>query len=151
MDYIGNWIFDSIGVLDDEKGLIFLSGDEYLDSPMPYIDETDEEAVQDEMNERKKTIGMQVKICDDGKLYLLMPIPEGVSEKELQAATASGRFMLIDGMLTDKAIDWEERVGELWYDTGIEGEVFDEKSDSWVKGIDKDGYFTFASIRFVKK
>ena len=150
MDYIGNWIFDSIGVLDDEKGLVFLSGDEYLASPMPYIDETDEEAVQDEMNERKKTIGMQVKICDDGKLYLLMPIPEGVSEKELQAAIASGRFMLIDGMLTDKAIAWEERDGELWYDTGIEGEVFDEKSDSWVKGIDKDGYFTFASIRFVK-
>ncbi len=151
MDYIGNWIFDSIGVLDDEKGLIFLSGDEYLVSPMPYIDETDEDAVQDEIIERKKTVGMQVKICDDGKLYLLMPIPEGVPEKELQAATASGRFMLIDGMLTDKAIAWEERDGELWYDTGIEGEVFDEKSYSWVKGIDEDGYFTFASIRFVKK
>ena len=150
MNYIGNWIFDSIGTLDDEKGFIFLSSNEYLASPMPYIDETDEEAVQDEMNERKKMVGMQVKICDDGKLYLLMPIPEGVSEKELQAATASGRFMLIDGMLTDKAIAWEERDGELWYDTGIEGEVFDEKADSWVKGIDKDGYFTFATIRFVK-
>ena len=102
------------------------------------------------MNERKKMVGMQVKICDDGKLYLLMPIPEGVSEKELQAAIASGRFMLIDGMLTDKAIAWEERDGELWYDTGIDGEVFDEKADSWVKGIDEDGYFTFATIRFVK-
>ena len=150
MNYIGNWIFDSIGTFDDEKGFIFLSEEEYLASPMPYIDETDEEAVQDEMNERKKMVGMQVKICDDGKLYLLMPIPEGVSEKELQAATDSGRFMLIDGMLTDKAIAWEERDGELWYDTGIEGEVFDEKADSWVKGIDKDGYFTFATIRFVE-
>lgn len=150
MNYIGNWIFDSIGTFDDEKGFIFLSEEEYLASPMPYIDETDEEAVQDEMNERKKMVGTQVKICDDGKLYLLMPIPEGVSEKELQAATASGRFMLIDGMLTDKAIAWEERDGELWYDSGIEGEVFDEKADSWVKGIDEDGYFTFATIRFVK-
>ena len=115
MDYIGNWVFDSIGMPDDEKGLIFLSGDEYLASPMPYIDETDEEAVRDEMNERKKTIGMKVKVCEDGKLYLLMPIPEGVSEKELREATASGRFMLIDGMLTDKAIAWEETAGELRY------------------------------------
>lgn len=150
MDYIGNWIFDSIGTEDEKKGLIFLSGEEYLASPMPYIDETDEEAVQDEMKERKKTIGMQVKICDDGKLYLLMPIPDGVSKAELQEVIDTGRFMLIDGVLTDKAIAWEERDGELWYDTGIEGEVFEEKADSWVKAIDKDGYFTFASIRFVK-
>lgn len=151
MDYIGNWVFDSIGMPDDEKGFVYLSGDEYLASPMLYIDETDEEAVRDEMNERKKTIGMKVKVCEDGKLYLLMPIPEGVSEKELQEATALGRFMLIDGMLTDKAIAWEEKAGELRYDPGIEGEVFGEKADSWVKEIDKDGYFTFAATRFVKE
>ena len=150
MDYIGNWIFDSIGVLDDEKGLIFLSGDEYLDSPMPYIDETDEEAVQDEMNERKKTIGMQVKVCEDGKLYLLMPLPEGVSREEVDKAVSTGVITLLDGMMADRPMVWEERNGELWYDTGIEGEVFEEKVDSWVKAIDKDGYFTFATTRFVK-
>ena len=72
MNYIGKWVFDSIGTQDDEKGMIYLNGDEYLASPMPYIDETDEEAVADEINERKKTIGMQVKICDDGKLYFLI-------------------------------------------------------------------------------
>lgn len=49
---------------------------------------------------------MQVKICEDGKLYLLSPLPEG--------------------------------------------EVFGEKADSWVKAIDEDGYFTFATTRFVK-
>ena len=150
MDYIGNWIFDSIGVLDDEKGLIFLSGDEYLASPMPYIDETDEEAVQDEMNERKKTIGMQVKVCEDGKLYLLMPLPEGVSCEEVDKAVSAGVITLLDGMMADNPMAWEERNGELWYDTGIEGEVFEEKADSWVKAIDKDGYFTFATTRFVK-
>ena len=59
MNYIGKWVFDSIGTQDDEKGMIYLNGDEYLASPMPYIDETDEEAVADEINERKKTIGME--------------------------------------------------------------------------------------------
>lgn len=150
MDYIGNWVFDSIGMLDDEKGLIFLSGDEYLASPMPYIDETDEEAVQDEMNERKKTIGMQVKVCEDGNLYLLMPLPEGVSREEVDKAVSAGVIILLDGMMADRPMAWEERNGELWYDTGIEGEVFGEKADSWVKAIDKDGYFTFATTRFVK-
>ena len=150
MDYIGNWVFDSIGMPDDEKGFVYLSGDEYLASPMPYIDETDEEAVQDEMNERKKTIGMQVKVCEDGKLYLLMPLPEGVSREEVDKAVSAGVITLLDGMMADRPMAWEERSGELWYDTGIEGEVFGEKADSWVKAIDKDGYFTFATTRFVK-
>ena len=150
MDYIGNWVFESIGMPDDEKGFVYLSGDEYLASPMPYIDETDEEAVQDEMNERKKTIGMQVKVCEDGKLYLLMPLPEGVSREEVDKAVSAGVITLLDGMMADRPMAWEERSGELWYDTGIEGEVFGEKADSWVKAIDKDGYFTFVTTRFVK-
>ena len=150
MDYIGNWVFDSIGMPDDEKGFVYLSGDEYLASPMPYIDETDEEAVQDEMNERKKTIGMQVKVCEDGKLYLLIPLPEGVSREEVDKAVSAGVITLLDGMMADRPMAWEERSGELWYDTGIEGEIFGEKADSWVKAIDKDGYFTFATTRFVK-
>lgn len=150
MDYIGNWVFDSIGMPDDEKGFVYLSGDEYLASPMPYIDETDEEAVQDEMNERKKTIGMQVKVCEDGKLYLLLPLPEGVSREEVDKAVSAGVITLLDGMMADRPMAWEERNGELWYNTGIEGEVFGEKADSWVKAIDKDGYFTFATTRFVK-
>lgn len=150
MDYIGNWVFDSIGMPDDEKGFVYLSGDEYLASPMPYIGETDEEAVQDEINERKKTIGMQVKVCEDDKLYLLMPLPEGVSREEVDKAVSAGVITLLDGMMADRPMAWEERNGELWYNTGIEGEVLGEKADSWVKAIDKDGYFTFATTRFVK-
>ena len=115
MKYVGTRVFHSMGVMNDDFKRVYLNAEEYLNSPMPYVDETDEEAVRDEMNERKKTIGMKVKVCEDGKLYLLMPIPEGVSEKELREATASGRFMLIDGMLTDKAIAWEETAGELRY------------------------------------
>ena len=143
MNYIGKWVFDSIGMQDDEKGMIYLNGDEYLASPMPYIDETDEEAVADEINERKKTIGTQVKICEDGKLYFLMPIPDGVSKAELKEVLDTGELMLIDGMLTDKAIAWEERDGELWYDTGM-------GDDSWTKAIDENGFFTFITMKFKK-
>ena len=150
MDFIGKWKFHSIGVYTDNDEFIYLTAEEYLDSPMLYIDETDKDAVDEEMKERKKIIGMQIKICDDGKLYMLMPLPAGVSQAEVEEAVAAGYFILVDGMIADSPIQWELRDGELWYDTGIKGEVFDEKAESWVKAIDESGYFTFMNYRFIK-
>ena len=150
MKYVGRWVFHSIGAMNDNDEMVYLNAEEYLNSPMPYVDETDEEAVADEMKERKKMIGMQVKICEDGKLYLLSPLPEGVSQEEVDQAVSAGVITLLDGMMAGHPMEWEERDGELWYDTGIEGEVFGEKADSWVKAIDEDGYFAFATTRFVK-
>ena len=74
MNYIGTWKFHSIGVMRDE-GIVYINGEEYLKEPMPYIDETDEEAVEDELRERKIAIAMQVKVCEDGKLYLCVSSP----------------------------------------------------------------------------
>ena len=55
MDHIGTWVFHSIAAMnDDESGFVYLSAEDYLKSPMPYVDETDEEAVADELRERKK-------------------------------------------------------------------------------------------------
>ncbi|MBE6682928.1 MAG: hypothetical protein E7595_02110 [Ruminococcaceae bacterium] len=150
MNYIGKWHFHSICVFDEKDGLVYLSADEYLASPMMYIDENDPEAVADEMKERKGMIGTQISIDEDGKLYLLMPIPEGVSKEEVQAAAESGEITLYDGMITQAPLAWEERNGVLWYDTAIKGEVFDEEADSWVKAIDEDGFLSLMNIRFVK-
>lgn len=150
MKYVGTWVFHSMGVMNDNDELVYLSAEDYLKAPMPYVDESDEEAVADELRERKKMVGMQVKICENGKLYLLSPLPEGVSQAEVDKAVSAGVITLLDGMMAGRPMTWEERVGELWYDTGIEGEIFGEKADSWVKAIDEDGYFTFATTRFVK-
>ncbi len=151
MDFIGKWNFHSIGTYTDDDELVYLTAEDYLDSPMLYIDETDKDAVAEEMKERKKIIGMQIKICDDGKLYMLMPLPEGVSQAEVDEAVAAGYFTLVDGMIADSPMQWELRDGELWYDTGINGEFFDEKAESWVKALDESGYFTFMNYRFIKE
>jgi len=140
MNYIGKWIFHSIGGMDENDKLVYLSAEEYLKSPMPYIDETDEEEVANELRERKGQIGMQLKICDDGKLYMLMPLPEGVTQEEVDAAVNAGVIKLMDGMLVDAPKAWEDRGGEFWYDTGIEGEAFGEKTDTWVKASDENGF-----------
>lgn len=150
--YAGLWKFHSIGQFDDNGKVVYLNAEEYLKSPMPYIDESDEDEVAHELKERKMTVGGKIKICDDGKLYMLAPLPEGVSQAEVDKAVAAGMIQLMDGMmLGDKALTWEERDGELWYDTGIEGEVMGEKKDGWVKALDADGFFTFMTTRYVKE
>ncbi len=150
MNYIGKWSFHSFGTLDENDTLVYLSAEEYLKAPMPYVDETDEEAVADELKARNAMIGMQLKICEDGKMYTLVPLPAGVTKEEIDAAVSSGEISLMDGMMVNAPVSWEERDGEFWYDTGIEGEAFGEKTDPWVKGSDENGFINMFTTRFTK-
>ncbi|MBP1542706.1 MAG: hypothetical protein J6A16_01305 [Oscillospiraceae bacterium] len=151
MNYIGKWKFHSVMTFDDDNMPVYLTPEEYLNSPMPYIDETDEEQVADEMKERRNMIGTQIKICEDGELYMLTPLPEGVSQAEVDKAVAAGVIRLVDGAMADEPKRWELRDGELWFDTGIEGEVYDEAADSWVNPVDENGFFNFMNFRFIKE
>lgn len=151
MNYTGKWTLHSVMTYDENDMPLYLTPEEYLGSPMPYIDESDEEAVADEIKERKKTIGMSIKICEDGRLYMLMPLPEGVAQQEIDKAVSAGVIKLVDGAIADDPMAWELRDGELWFDTGIEGDVYGEKADSWVKPIDENGFFNFMNFRFIKE
>ena len=151
MIYTGKWKLHSVMVFDDDNMPLFLTPQEYLDSPMPYIDESDEEEVTHEMKERRNTIGTLIKICEDGKLYMLSPLPEGVSQEEVDKAVSAGVIKLVDGAMADEPKAWELREGEFWFDTGIEGEVYDEEVSSWIKPIDENGFFNFMNFRFIKE
>lgn len=129
MKYIGLWSFHSIGTVNDDSAMVYLNGEEYLNSPMPYVDTEDPDAVADEMKERKQMIGSRIEICEDGKLYMLMPIPEGVSQEEVDAAVSAGVINLRNGMLTDSPVNWEERDGELWAELGMGEDSFDKISE----------------------
>ena len=145
MRYVGKWVFHSVGMMDENDEMVYMSAEEYLNAPMPYVDETDEEAVADEMKERKQIVGGQLAVCEDGKLYMLMPLPEGVSQAEVDAAVAAGHIKLYDGMITDEPKAWEERSGELWLEVG-EG----MSEDGWVKLSDDDGFLSVMTIRYAK-
>lgn len=141
MSYIGKWKFHSIGTVDDETyERVWLTGEEYMNSPMPYIDETDEESVADEMKERKKTVGMLLEVCEDGNLYVLMPLPEGVSKEEVEAAVEAGVIKVRDGMMTDDPFAWEERDDELWVKMG--------RTDDFMQFSGDDGFLTMVTTRF---
>ena len=143
MRYVGKWVFHSIGAVTDSDEMVYLSTGDFLKSPMPYIDETDEEAVANELRDRKNMIGMQIEICEDGKLYMLMPLPEDATKEEVDAAVASGEIHLRGGMIAGGPESWEERDGVLWYTTDL-------SEDGWTKGSDEDGFVCFMTVRFVK-
>ena len=145
MSYVGKWVFHSIGMVNDSDEVVFLSAEEYLKAPMPYIDESDEEAVADELKERRQMIDGQIAVCGDGKLYMLLPLPEGVSKEEVDKAVKAGAIKLYDGMMTDDPKAWEERDGELWLEVG-EG----MSEDGWVKLSDDDGNLLFMTTRYTK-
>ena len=145
MSYVGKWVFHSIGMVNDSDEVEFLSAEEYLKAPMPYIDESDEEAVADELKERRQMIDGQIAVCGDGKLYMLLPLPEGVSKEEVDKAVKAGVIKLYDGMMTDDPKAWEERDGELWLEVG-EG----MSEDGWVKLSDDDGNLLFMTTRYTK-
>ncbi len=145
MSYVGKWVFHSIGMVNDSDEVVFLSAEEYLKAPMPYIDESDEEAVADELKERRNMISGQIAVCEDGKLYMLMPLPEGVSKEEVDKAVKAGVIKLYDGMMTDDPLAWEERDGELWLEVG-EG----MSEDGWAKLSDDDGDLLFMTTRYVR-
>lgn len=149
MKYLGTWLFHSIGTLGDD-GIEYLSAEEYLKAPMPYIDETDADAVADEIKERKMMIATQIEFCENGDLYMLMPIPEGATKEEIDEAVSKGMIKLYNGRLLQSELKWEERDGEIWYDTGIEGEIMGEAADTWAKAISDEGFFEFMNIRFAK-
>ena len=145
MRYIGKWVFHSIGVVNEKDELVYLGAEEYLNSPMLYIDESDEEAVADELKERRQMIGGQIAVCEDGKLYMLMPLPEGVSKEEVDQAVKAGVIKLYDGMMTDEPKAWEERDGELWLEVG-EG----MSEDGWARISDGNGHLLFMTTLYVK-
>ena len=151
MTYTGKWKLHSVMVFDDDNMPVYLSPEEYLDSPMPYVDESDEEAVADEMRERRRMADTFIKICEDGKLYMMMPLPEGVSQEEIDKAVAAGVIKIVDGAMADEPKNWELRDGEFWFDTGIGGEVYDEEVTSWINPIDENGFFNFMNFRFIKE
>ena len=151
MNYVGKWIFDSIGVRDDSFNLVYLSAEEYLKSPIPsYVDEADAEAVAYEMRERKAAISIVLEVRDDGKVYTFAPIPEEATPEQIEAAIEAGEITVIDGMIVGGVADWEMRGDEMWLDSGIEGEVFGEAADPWVKVADSDEYIDYINMRFKK-
>ena len=77
---------------------------------------------------------------EDGNLVFLTPLPEGVSQAEVDAAVAAGKIKLRDGMMLTQQNHWKVENGKNMADTGAEGEVLGEKVGLWeeIKEVDEN-------------
>lgn len=148
MSIAGDYKFHSMMSFDDEEGAKYLTIEELLQKPVP--EGTDPEEAEDNRKELLSMTNMLLRICEDGTLKVMSPIPEEVSQEELDAAIASGEVFVEDGYIYDKVQKWEDRDGVIYYDTGIEGEIFGEKADPWDKLFDDEGLADMMFMKFKK-
>ena len=83
---------------------------------------------------------MAKKKKEEGLKYLQMPLPEGVSKEEVEAAVEAGVIKVRDGMMTDDPFAWEERDDELWVKMG--------RTDDFMQFSGDDGFLTMVTTRF---
>ena len=77
---------------------------------------------------------------EDGTIDFFCPLPEGVSQEEIDAALAAGQLRLKDGMMVMDQKQWRNEDGKVFTNTGAEGEVLGEKIGPWeeLKMLDGD-------------
>ena len=74
---------------------------------------------------------MQFVFSEDGTITLLTPIPDGVTQEEVDEAVKSGSITLKDGMLFMGENHWKVEDGKIMADTGLEAEVMGEMVGPW--------------------
>jgi len=86
----------------------------------------------------KMLVKSDVLFEEDGNLVFLSPLPEGVSQEEIDEAVSAGEITLRDGKMVTDQKHWKVEGGKNMADTGGEGEVFGEKVGPWeeIKELD---------------
>lgn len=74
-----------------------------------------------------------VEFGEDGRMLMLAPLPDGVSQEEIDDAVAKGHIKLKDGRMYFEEKHWKTEDGVNYTDTMPEGEVLGEKVGPWEK------------------
>ena len=137
MILIGKWTVAQILHFDEEKGMVWADAAELL--------------ATDDDKETQMMLKTVVLIADDGTITLLSPLPEDISQEEINEALASGDLVLRDGMMLVGENHWKVENGKNMADTGLEGEVLGEQVGPWeeVKEIE-GGLIQMAFYRLKK-
>ncbi len=89
-----------------------------------------------------------VEFGEDGRMLMLAPLPDGVSQEEIDGAVAAGHIKLKDGRMYFEEKHWKTENGVNYTDTMPEGEVLGEKVGPWEKVTEfEDGTVVFLTYR----
>lgn len=87
---------------------------------------------------------------EDGRVLNLAPLPEGVSQEEIDEAVKAGQIELYDGYMKLTEYNWKTENGKYYFDTHIKGEVLGEEVSSWMEIPIIDGKIEIMTFRIAK-
>ena len=87
---------------------------------------------------------------EDGRVLNLAPIPEELSQEDIDEAVKSGEMELYDGYIKLSEYRWKAEDGKYYFDTHIKGEVLGEEVSSWAELKIVDGVIEIMTVRVVK-
>ncbi len=99
-----------------------------------------------------KTFDTKFVFSDDGFVKMVVPIPEGVTQEQIDQAVTSGQIDLYgDRFMALEKHPWKIEDGKLMIDTGAKGEVFGEAVSPWTEAPVVDGVMQYVAYRLIKE
>ena len=127
VNLVGKWKAAEMVYFDEEKGA------------MDWAKVEDILAKDDIDKDTRFMANMVAVFGEDGTITMLTPLPEGVSQEEVDAAVKSGQVELRDGLMFMGESHWKVEGGKNMSDTGLEGEVLGEKVGPWEEVKELEG------------
>ncbi|MBR6101869.1 MAG: hypothetical protein IKP95_05540 [Ruminococcus sp.] len=122
MDIIGKWkIAESMRFLE-------------VDGKLERVWQKAEDIIADESLDEsdKQMLYADIYFVEGGEVQWVLPIPEGASQEEIDAAVAAGEITLFDDKhFVISSNSWKEEDGKLLFNTGIHGTILDEAVNPW--------------------
>ena len=137
MNLVGIWKVKEVFSLNEDEGK-WLSFQECMDN-----EEMDDET--------KSFLSARFVFEPDGLFKVVMAIPEGVPQEEVDRAAAAGEVRLFDSrsMIVEEH-PWKEEDGKYYYDSGIQGEVLGEPVSPWMEIQETEDGIEWMTYRLVK-
>lgn len=114
MNIVGTWKVTYLQGVDEEDNAVLLNEEEYkeflIKSGYPV----------ERIPERMMAFGQKIKFTEDNIVEMMMPIPESISQEEIDEAVASGDAKIVDGMMVmcssdpDDVVKWKEENGQFF-------------------------------------
>ena len=136
-DFIGKWrVAEMLWYNEKKEDFEWLKIDDFM--ALPDLDKEYAQAAQAIME------------FDDNKIYMLVPIPEDVTQEEIDEAVKSGELELRNGMMYAECFDWKIENGKAYFDSQEEAEVLGEKISPWHEIEEVGDMIEFMTYRFTK-
>ena len=92
-----------------------------------------------------------MEFTEDGRVLNLSPIPEDLSQEELDEVVENCEYELYEGYIKLAEYSWKTENGKYYFvDTHIKGEILGDEVPSWVELNIVDGVMDVGTLRIVK-